>query len=330
MTHDPIHIEFWTPDGAQLGRHGAPQRWVNILGRVTARHGLHDVRARVPDLRFWKPLSTGPTAYRLAGGGDFNFEIERRDLPIGKPIEVFIDASDKRGNEVSQSITVTRAEPSATELTDVGFELSGRWDPEAYEIVDGLWEATDDGLTTVEPGYDRCIGLGDMNWRDYRVEVDVTWHSFSKDPIHAILPSNGAWAGVVCYFTGHVDWQEQFPRRGWYPYGVIANLDTSPDLRPARLRLMGNMFKPIQVDDESDRVFDPQTRYTLVAEARSNPGGQMNRYRMKVFPAGEPEPDGWDLAGLGLEGELNWGAPLLVAHQARVTYHRVRVTPLKE
>lgn len=330
MSHEPIHIDIWTPENHRVSRRGNPQRWVNVMGRVTARHGLHDLRGRVPCLNFWKPLSTGPTAYRLAAVGDFNFEIERRDLPIGKPVEVVFDASDKLGNEVTCSTFITREDPQGSELTDAGFELSGRWDPDAYEIVDGLWRSTDDGLTTVEPGYDRCVALGDVNWRDYRVEVDVTWHSFSKDPVHGILPSNGAWAGVVCYFTGHVDWQEMFPRRGWYPFGAIANLDTSPDLRPARLRLMGNMFKPIQVDEESGRIFDPRTRYTLVAEARSTPGGHMNAYRMKVFPAGEPEPESWDLAGLGLEGELKRGGVLLVAHQARVTYHRVRVSPLKD
>ncbi len=184
-----------------------------------------------------RPLPLGPTAFRLIGEGDFNIELDREALIQGDNT-VEIIATDRNGNEAGQTVTVRYAPASSCPLPH-----SVNWDQtkeinDVAQVVDGLWRLTDDGVRTVEIGYDRIIAIGDGDTQDL----------------------------IAC--------------------GVA---------------------------------------YRLKARAESRPDTP-SLYRMKVWPADQGEPDGWQLEGLGGQGELDRGSLLLVAHNADVTFGDVTVT----
>ena len=58
-------------------------------------------------------------------------------------------------------------------------------------------------------------------------------------------------------------------------------------------------------------------------------GDGRSRYRVKLWPVGEAEPEPWDLERYE-SGDLESGSALLLAHHADVTFGNVTVRPLRE
>ncbi|MFP3345135.1 hypothetical protein R0J87_21890, partial [Halomonas sp. SIMBA_159] len=85
----------------RFGVAGWSNRWLNVPGRITCQAGLHDARWSIQGTRLGGPFPLGPTAYRLAGAGDFNLEIDPGDLGCGSH-RLRIKAVDRRQRAASR------------------------------------------------------------------------------------------------------------------------------------------------------------------------------------------------------------------------------------
>lgn len=92
-----VSIHIWYGHEQHFGRLGIPQRWVNVLGSVTP---AEDVASLTYSLNGAAPskLSAGQNTTRLAGPGDFNVELDHRELRAGKNI-IAVTATDKAGRQ---------------------------------------------------------------------------------------------------------------------------------------------------------------------------------------------------------------------------------------
>ena len=321
----PPAIELWYGDEMHFGRGARPSRWANVPGRVIVPAGLHDLRWRLNDERHAYPLSVGPTAYRLVRSGDFNIEFDLDRLAIGSN-RIKIDATDRNGERVAREIACHRHQEDAPSTTlKLDFARCDRIDRYG-QVVDGRWRLEADGLRTAEIGYDRIIAFGDRAWTDYNVRLTFTVHRYSDDPLAYMLPSCGSLVGFIIRWTGHVNWHDLVPYRGYRPFGMIAVHATQFN-RKTRFGLYGN-------DDrlhpaEADTVTLPVgRRYAMAAQVASGADGPAT-YRMNAWPVDQSEPDGWMFEETGTADELPAGAVVLLAHQADVTFHDLEIRPLR-
>ncbi len=317
-------IDIWYGSNQTFGRCGNPQRWVNLPGRASSPDGIDSVRWMLNnDETIDHPLPLGPTAFRLLGDGDFNIELDREALMQGDNT-VEIIATDRNGNEAGQTVAVRYAPASSCPLPHTVNWGQTKEINDVAQVVDGLWRLTDDGVRTVEIGYDRIIAIGDVEWTDYEATTTMIIHGYDERPVKQCWPSFGAWAGFVLRWQGHHDWHDIYPRRGWHPLGCLAGYGGNPRKDGYRLRLIRNPYSPIGDGDTQDLIAGG-VAYRLKARAESRPDTP-SLYRMKVWPADQTEPDGWQLEGLGGQGELDRGSLLLVAHNTDVTFGDVTVT----
>ena len=316
-------IDIWYGSKQTFGRFGNPQRWINLLGRASSPDGIDSVCCVLNNDDNGYPLPLGPTAFRLLGEGDFNIEIDRETLLQGDN-SVEIIAIDRNGNKASQTVAVQYAPAESCPLPHCVNWGQTKEINDVAQVVDGLWRLTDDGVRTVEIGYDRVIAIGDVGWVNYEAATTMIIHSYDERPVRLGWPSHGVLVGFLLRWQGHNDWHDIYPRRGYLPFGCIAGYGGSPRRDGYRLRLMrSNPYSHIG-DGDTPGLIECGVAYFLKARAESRPDTP-SLYRMKVWPADQPEPDGWQLEGLGGQGELDRGSLLLVAHNTDVTFGDVTV-----
>src|SRR5690606_32589616 len=85
---------------------------------------------------------------------------------------------------------------------------------DAAQIVDGKWELNSEGVKVVEPGYDRLIAIGDLEWEDYEVTVPVKRHSETQGVY-------GTAVGMALRWTGHYVIDDRQPHTWWSPLGAL-------------------------------------------------------------------------------------------------------------
>ena len=93
-------IEVWYGKRQHFGRNGYPQKWINVLGRVTPSDDVASLDYSLNDASLI-PLSVGPDGHRLANPGDFNIEIDRAHLQSGENTVKILDIDDANGNGVT-------------------------------------------------------------------------------------------------------------------------------------------------------------------------------------------------------------------------------------
>lgn len=351
---DPT-VDVWYGDSQSFGARGNPQRWVNILGKVSDADGFNT-----------DPTNFGtaswPVSYRLNGGpaqslmigpgsyadnalnwrrtynaGDFNVEIDRAALSPGAN-SLVISATDTKGNTATRTVTVnytagkTWPIPYTIDWSQVS-ALSSVAQP-----VDGLWALEPDSVRPVERGYDRLLALGDVSWGDFEVTVPITIHQI--DMYSGSRPnSGGPGVGMIVRWQGHYDAASQAlqtqPRWVYYPLGGLGwyRLD--------RIASGSSVYKPyLHIDTGATSVFarDPalaglKIGQTYVFKMRVQTGagtGGGDLYSMKVWPACTSEPAAWTVVGTPAAGDqpLAQGSLLLVAHHVDASFGDVWVRPV--
>lgn len=341
-----VRIEPWYGNEQTFGTRGAPQRWINILGRVSPAERLRSLTYSLngePE----RALATGPDKRRLAGVGDFNIELECSRLRSGDNV-VDITATARDGKRTSRQVTVGWRLERSYHPSPLPHSVEWNEDedlPEAAQVVDGLWLRTDDGIRTMEPGYDRLIAIGDQAWTDYEISVPITVHGV--DPTGFRYPSNGPGVGLMTRWRGQYQWRREpgfsgswplrtlrrltgrddwseLPRWGWWPLGALGWYRWNR--RGAELSMIGNAGAAIA---NAPCAEPPRTGETYMFKMRCQSViGGTGFYGLKVWIAGDDEPEAWSLRARGAEGELAHGSAVLVAHHVDATFGDVVVEPL--
>lgn len=322
-------IDVWYGRHQCFGHRGLPQRWVNILGRITCSgqprcwYSLNDGDVL--------PFRLGPDSRRLNNPGDFNI-----DLPVDELIEgtnrlvIGVSTSDdsETRQEVRESVEIQFVRTSCDR------ELLVDWRDcqsiqEQAQIVDGLWRLENGEVRTCETGYDRIIAVGDWFWQDYEVTVPLTIHDVDTS-VHGVLPSYHSAVGLVMRFQGHYDWDKSRPAWGYAPVGMIVWYSFIPDLDDFRLCFMSGADRDVRFAkyDQTGKKLQHGIRYLLKARVQSRPSS-VSVYSMKAWAEGEAEPDEWDVHAEGILAEQCRGAVNLIAHHVDASFGNVRVSTLE-
>jgi len=145
-------VDVWYGRQQHFGRNGFPQKWINVLGRVTPSQDIaslsYSLNGTSPI-----PLSIGPDGHRLAKPGDFNIEIGRAHLQIGENTLEII-ARTCQGNMSRTKVNLVVHSATGCELPHTIDWSTVDHINDAAQVVDGLWELTEGGVKVVEPYYD--------------------------------------------------------------------------------------------------------------------------------------------------------------------------------
>jgi len=301
-------ISIWYGDEQTFGQHGAPQRWVNILGDVSDPDGMNSFYYTLnggPAVA----LSIGPDNRRLQSAGDFNIDLATWDLIDGSN-EVIITGIDNFNNQTAHTVTVNF---SSTNVWSLPYSID--WQAKAAindvaQAVDGKWEVTPDGIHTAITGYDRLVAIGDTTWADYEVAVPVK--------IHSINTSNGV--GILLRWMGHTDYPVSCsqPKCGYLPLGAICWY------RGNKIEIYGNGGSILS---SQTRSLDLETYYMFKARVETQPGvGEL--YSFKVWKQSETEPVTWDITGQQSLTDPQNGSCMLISHHGDVTFGNLTVSPI--
>lgn len=317
-------LEVWYGPHQRVGHLGTPQPDYNLLGVASGTRLTYALNGAPP-----RELSLGEGTFgfrRLGAAGHFNADIPIADLREG-PNEVLLVA-EGRGAEARATVTIERIAGAPPSLP-----LSLRWseldDPlEAGQAVDGLWTLEDGGLRSAAPLYDRLFLVGDPAWTDYEVRTSVTLHRVAA----RTGPTSGApGVGVILRFAGHTVDPPRFPdaqpKWGFQPFGAILWLRWSNG--GAGAPPVPQFYRGDRNASEDGAPLVAGDRYELRARCDTDPEDpRRTRYRLRAWPAGTEEPDGWDLDVTQESDEaLRAGGVCLVAHHVDVTFGDLRVTP---
>lgn len=319
QTDAPV-VNVWYGQRQQIDLAANVQRWVNVLGRVSDPDGVRSLTYSLNGA-MEVALTIGPDLRRLEQPGDFNIEMDRTLLHTGINT-VVIRAQDAKGNVTVSTVTlecVRTMPPTLPYSVNWGTvtDLS-----RAATVIDGLWTLEGNSVRTVEVGYDRILGIGDVGWQNYELTAPVTVHRF--DPAGFRWPSGSPGFGIVTRWQGHYTWENLKPSYGWWPAGATAwaEYDT-------------NGLCEVSIDDSSPErpairwwEFKLETTYIWKVRVQTLGDGR-TLYSLKVFEQGTSEPAAWDSSTYGHTGyELSSGSILLVAHHTDVSFGQVTIVPV--
>lgn len=316
-------ISVWYGSNQNFGQKGIPQKWVNILGNVSSPEGVN-----ITSLTYSlngsaeRPLTIGPTGYRLEDPGDFNIELDVNTLNNGNN-SVVIRARDANGMETTETVTVNFATGNTWPQSDVINWGSGQIQDQAW-IVDGQWKKDSGGtVRSFVPGYDRLIVLGDRNtWTEYEVTVPVTVY----EVFPTTGPSNGAGIGLIMHWQGHDNESGEQPNRNWRNLGALGWYNWSTTgFEALEMRVFGGD----RANRNLARQLELNTTYIFKMSVQAVEG-QPFYYRFKMWKADQEEPIEWDLGAYGKSGEPASGSLGLLAHQVDAALGKVTVQPLSE
>jgi hypothetical protein len=320
----PIAIDVWYGDVQDFGKLGQPQRWINILGRVSPSVGV--------SLQYslnGSPLasvSLGPNDTRLARPGDFNLDLDAAALNIGRNTVVLV-ATDTLHHRITRTVTVRYHRGRIWPLPYSVDWRQTKAITDVVQVVDGLWKLEPDGVRTLEPYYDRVLSFGDLTWKDYTVTATVTFHGFS--PPKEGPPTYGvSHAGLAARWFGHAQDEEQ-PHVKWYPLGAVAEFRLSEHLDRCTWRIFRDgdaTTYPTIIEEKQGRQIELGVRYNLKLRVDSLPG-HAARYRTKFWRDGEAEPLKWNLDTKEGGERIRSGGALLVAHNTDVTFGNFSAVP---
>lgn len=340
VVEDP-EIEIWYGLHQSFGEPGWPQDRINILGNVSHPGGEDVLLQMRLNGGAWLDVRVGgenPTiaSDRLESKGDFNIELFDRSYhpQIGytpRPGEILRNGM----NILELRAGVDGQTWPASETVTIDYrEMGGAGWPLRYDIhwadagqinnvarvVDGDWRITSGGnVRTTVPGYDRLIALGDMQWDDYEVETSFIVHEL-------VEPDQGG-VGLILGWQGHFNSGDELPLSGWHRMGVYGYYSFRYD---GSLMLRTGQNVPPIGPLRQLREVDLGERYHLKLRVETDPNNPANSYyAIKMWPAGEAEPEGWDLGPvLETNDQRTRGSVLLVVHELDVSFGDVRVRPL--
>lgn len=326
-TTSATRIHLWYGDQQRFGRHGRPQRAINLLGHVDAPDGLESLVWHDRDGES-RALSIGPDGFRLERPGDFNVEIPCASLQGGCN-DILIAARWRDGTSESRSVQVDFDAdthwplPYHVDFVELSLQ-SGRWQ-EQVQVVDGRWALTPTGLRTASGHYDRLLTVGDRTWTDYRTRTTVVIHRMLYD-----TPGDlGGGVGLLHRWSGHVPDAYQ-PHREWRPNGAIGWYRADWEGSPASTRSL-NISDAVVADTvlttAGPSTLQLETPYIFEFGQQSRPG-KCSLYRFRVWPVGAPGQLLCDLEAEARAGESSSGSVLLIALFADISVQSIDVTPL--
>lgn len=316
-----IEIEFWYGDEQRFGLLGHPQRWVNILGHVSPGVEIHALSYSLNGAES-KPLSFREDFKRLARTGDFNVEIDRCLLKPGEN-KVVLRATTRTGQTAKRGVTVFYIDDGRR--WPLPYRIDWSQTPrieDVAQVVDGKWKLTQRGVRSVQPYYDRVLAIGDSSWRDYEVSTTVTFHRFTP-PNTSPNTTSVTHAAIATRWPGH-DADGQQPSVKWYPLGATAEFRLTWNLDQCRWRIFDGK-RPFHVESQRRRAIELEKTYRMKHRVETIDDVR-SRYRVKLWPVGETEPDAWDLERHE-SGDLESGSALLLTHHADATFGNITVLP---
>ena len=294
------------------------QRWINILGHVERPDAIGSLSASLNGAAPQR-LTFRADLHRLANDGDFNAVFAREDLRDGEN-EVVI-----RADGYARTVTVVVNKAAAATLP-VEIDFAAVTDvQEVGQVIDGNWALTGEGLRTMDPYYDRFVAFGDVTWTDYDARVEATLHGFT--PSGSGPPTYGVTHfGLALRWQGHHADEHQ-PMRKWFPFGAQGEFLLQQDPGENRWRILFGMDRAAPpVYAEQPTLIRSGERFIARAQVRTV-GPDVALYRFKIWPADEPEPEGWAVEG-SKTGETRSGSFCIVPHHSDVTVHRLHIRPL--
>ena len=316
-------IDIWYGDQQRFGHLGRPQRWVNVLGRLSDPDRVERFTYALNDGRAL-PLSVGPDGHRLANPGDFNVEIDLGDLCAGECV-LHLEARYGDGRFAAHDVILSVEKGLTCPLP---YRIT--WSEVAQiqdvaQVTDGLWRLTDSGIRVVEPYYDRVLALGDLAWTDYEVRTTVTFHGMrSPDQSAGDGGANVIHAALAVRWPGHDDDGRQ-PRVKWYPLGATAEFRVTPSWEDCSWRILGG--GGIVVNSDLRRAIRLEVPCRMKHRVSSSPDGGAI-YQVKLWDLNDAEPAEWDLELQKAPGDTPSGGALLIAHYTEVTFGDVEVLPV--
>ena len=310
------NIDVWYGSYQIFGQAGVPQRFVNILGKVSDADGVLSLTYSL-DGAPASALTLGPDNRRLESAGDFNVDIAYATLSAGVN-EITLRALDGLGNETVRIVEVEYIDDVVAPPTyDIDWSMVSDVS-EVAQIVDGKWSLGSDGVRTVETGYDRLIAIGDLQWTNYEALVEFTLNA----PVDL---ARGPLVGLAMRWTGHFDWSGKQPSYGWYPLGALFAYLWTPNGSYTGLarwgsdgtRSTGNGTTPEPVVGAA---------YVFKMRGEALPTGDI-QYSMKMWPANQPEPAAWGITYTTSTPPAS-GSLLLLAHHLDITFGDVSVVPV--
>ncbi len=322
-------INIWYGDQQSYGQMGQPQRWANILGNVSDPDGVVALRYTLNGGSS-TDLSIGPDGRRLANVGDFNVDLLVADLAVGNNT-VVITATDSQSHQTVRTVTFTH-QPTTLQRTysmDWSTLTQTAQIQNVAHVIDGKWTLNGGKVRTTEPGYDRLIGIGDVEWQDYEILVPITVHDFpdSDYGVGILL----RWDGHTLYPRAKCGQADRQPRCGYLPLGAIAWYQKGNNGTP-RLRFLSSTYNESTDDHEANGLTSAaytmavDVEYWFKARVESDPAGSI--YRLKVWPVGQSEPGTWAMTGQADPSALAKGSVLLLSHRTDASFGAVQVTPL--
>ncbi|AQT69444.1 hypothetical protein STSP2_02634 [Anaerohalosphaera lusitana] len=319
-------IDVWYGKRQEFGQNGTPQRFVNILGSIAEPQTLERLDYAVNGV-YQLPLSLGPEDnLRLTSEGDFNAEIPLTVLEPGLNY-VTLTAVMSDGSRASDTVTVVyndQMHPPANYSID--WSEAGSIN-DAAQVTDGLWELSDQGVTSIVPGYDRCIAVGDMSWQDYEVIVPIKMLSSNHDPNQpGGLPS----FGIVMRWTGHVEWRHHDqPRIGWKPLGALARFqfrNQEDEPTDGVFQILGHEGNIVATGDAAPLEYNREYIFKMRCKTLAT---SETEYSFKVWPSDEQEPVHWTMVATEPATAPQHGSFILLTHHTEVLFGDVTVTPVQ-
>lgn len=321
---ESARINLWYGDTQRFGHLGGhPQRWVNILGDTRPATKLDKLQYSLNEGSL-KPLSFREDGKRIARDGDFNIEIDRSLLKRGKN-NLTISAAYADGTRIEKQVTISYKDES--EHWSLPYHVD--WSKvvkisDAVQVVDGHWRLTDEGIRTSLRYYDRVLAVGDQSWKDYEVTTTVKVHQLTG-PGTAANKTGVTHAAIALRWPGH-DADGKQPSVKWFPLGATAEFRLGSDLQSCRWRLFDGQ-RNLYRESKRRRKLEYERWYNMKHRVETLADGQ-SRYRVRLWPVADAEPDGWDLQRFEPTSDIQSGSALLLAHFSDITFGDISVVAL--
>ncbi len=230
---DALTINLAYGNNQTFGALGIGTEQINLIGSVSSAVPVTSLSYTLnsgssealslggqPDIGITDP-NPAPANPRLVDDWDFNLEIPATDLNSGDN-QVVITAVDQNGS-TSQNVTVNYQNGNSWPLPYFADWSEVNDLQSTGHIIDGRWAIVNGVLRPQQIGYDRLVGMGDINWENYEVQVPITVHGIDESGF--LAPSNGPGIGIIVRWLGHLDdtnyTGDEQPMRGWRRLGGV-------------------------------------------------------------------------------------------------------------
>ena len=310
-------IDVWYGPNQKFGNVGQPQVWVNVLGNVADDDGIASLTYTLNGGAS-QQLSFTPDNRRLSNPGDFNIDADR-DLFTDGINQIIITAVDTLGNATSRTVNVDHSNGN---IWPENYQID--WSQvtsiqDVVEVLDGKWALTDNGIRTVEPGYDRLFAIGDDNWDEYEVVSSFILHSLDLDEFAGV--------SVIGPWNGHTDdpisgFQ---PKAGFNPFGAQS---WTAFFRPGgeRSQVLSSGF--LTPADRFFTTFDFEQLYNFRYRVEDEQQNGELVYSLRIWEEGTAEPANWNVQYTDTTSGLTNGSLVFVAHFADTTFGNISVTQI--